>query len=395
MQRNHLVLFVAADPSDRQDLQQVLGEEHALFRLQHAGSVAMALARIGGGGVDAVALDMTTHRVPEAEALDQVRNLHANAPNTPILFVCRSEDESLAQAALRAGAADCGAREQCAEKLARLIRLAAPRSNVAAPRGTAEPPRAPGVVTLLGVKGGVGTTSVALNVACALAERTRVIVVELQPALATLSHFFQLSPVPGTTAELLKMSPSRTGPDQIERFLWPCRRIPGLSVLFGPQSIEDATPFEAAAVKAVLSALASLADTLVVDLPATFSEANIAAIQGSDALGLVLERDPVSVSAAKLMVRKVGSVHPSPRLIGAVVVNRAPLSVPIALTAIESQLGIPLLGAVAPAPDLFLAAQNARMPVVAFEPASVAAGTLTALAESLAARTSALDAAAG
>ena len=240
----------------------------------------------------------------------------------------------------------------------------------------------------------MGTTSLALNVASALAERSRVILVELQPAMATLSHFFQLTSVPGTAPDLLKTGASGIGPVQVEPCLWPCRRIPGLSVLFGPQSIENRADFEAASVKMLLAALAAMADTVVVDLPATFSEANSAAIQASDAVVLVLDRDPISVSAAKLTVRKIESLHPSPRLVGTVVVNRTPLSLPIELAAIESQLGIPLLGAVAPAPDLFLAAQNARLPVVRFEPGSVAAGTLAAVAEGLALRSSALKLAA-
>jgi septum formation inhibitor-activating ATPase MinD len=51
---------------------------------------------------------------------------------------------------------------------------------------------------------------------------------------------------------------------------------------------------------------------------------------------------------------------------------------------IEAQLGLPIFGVIPPASDLCLAAQNARTPLVVFQAESLAAGSITALAERLA-----------
>jgi Flp pilus assembly CpaE family ATPase len=69
---------------------------------------------------------------------------------------------------------------------------------------------------------------------------------------------------------------------------------------------------------------------------------------------------------------------------GAVIVNRAPLSVSASLAEVEHQLGIPIFGVIPPAPDVCCAAQNAHVPLVEFDPESLAAGSLVALAERLA-----------
>jgi Flp pilus assembly CpaE family ATPase len=129
--------------------------------------------------------------------------------------------------------------------------------------------------------------------------------------------------------------------------------------------------------------LARLADFIVVDLPAALTEANRAVIQASDLLALVVERDPICVQAGKMIRQSIEAWNNAPEM-GAVIVNRAALNVSASIAEMELQLGIPIFGVIPPAPEVCYAAQNAHAPLVLFDPESLAAGSMTALAERLA-----------
>ena len=128
-----------------------------------------------------------------------------------------------------------------------------------------------------------------------------------------------------------------------------------------------------------------LAYTAVLDLPAWWSEERQSAIAHSDLLAVLIERDPVCLEVAKLLVLSLARLEHGPQFVEAVVVNRTALSCPVTLPDIAAQLGIRVAGVIPPAADVCLAAQRAHLPVVAFEAGGALAASFYALAKSLAA----------
>ena len=247
------------------------------------------------------------------------------------------------------------------------------------------PQRKPGkVITFMGAKGGVGTTTVALNTAAVLARRSNVIVVEVRPTFGTLSLYFNAPTRTLTIAHLFEMESTAINTMEAEACLWSYESIPGLWFLFGPRTMEQCREIRPDHVKALLAALAKLADYVIVDIPTSLGEANRAVIEGSSQLALVVERDATCVQSAKLILLSIGVWNPALQVAGAVIVNRAALATPIPIPKIEAELGVPTLRVIPPASDLCNAAQNAGSPVVAFDPESLVAGSLAALAERLA-----------
>ena len=240
------------------------------------------------------------------------------------------------------------------------------------------------VITFMGAKGGVGTTTVALNTAAVLARRSNVIVVEVRPTFGTLSLYFNAPTRTLTIAHLLEMESTAINTMEAEACLWSYESIPGLWFLFGPRTMEQCREIRPDHVKALLAALAKLADYVIVDIPTSLGEANRAVIEGSSQLALVVERDATCVQSAKLILLSIGVWNPALQVAGAVIVNRAALATPIPIPKIEAELGVPTLRVIPPASDLCNAAQNAGSPVVAFDPESLVAGSLAALAERLA-----------
>ena len=159
--------------------------------------------------------------------------------------------------------------------------------------------------------------------------------------------------------------------------------MPGLSVLFGPQMAAECGPLAAARARELVRALAALSDCVVVDLPNSLSEANRAMIESSDAVALVVERDPICAQSGRLMARAIEDWNGAPQPIELVLVNRAALVSPMALSDIEIQLGRSPLGVIPPAPDLCATAQNVHLPLVALQPESLIAGSLAALSGKL------------
>lgn len=258
------------------------------------------------------------------------------------------------------------------------------QSSIAASALIAVPPKAGKVISFMGAKGGVGTTTVALNTGAALARRSRVIIVELRPTLGTLSLYFNPPAQIRTIAHLAAMKPEAINITNAEACLWSCEGVPGLRVLFGPRTMEQGGEIAPAQVKALLAVLAKLADYVVVDMPTSLAETNRAVIENSSQLALVIERDPTCVQSAKMIAFSMGLCNPPLQATGAVIVNRVALANPMPLPDIETQLGIPTLRVLPPAPDLCIAAQTARAPVVILDPESLIGGSLAALAERLA-----------
>jgi len=59
------------------------------------GSVPTGLARLGGGGVNLVLLDLSLPRGESDERLSHFHTLHHGEPDLPILVLCRAEEEDL------------------------------------------------------------------------------------------------------------------------------------------------------------------------------------------------------------------------------------------------------------------------------------------------------------
>jgi len=385
MDQGIFVLLIQKDPAEGAPIRQSLNQvEDTAFKLQCVESMPTALARIGGGGVDIILLDLSLHEDRSGDTLAGFLPVRQAALRTPIIVLYDARDEGVALRAMRAGAADYLLKGGSSDEMNRAIRSAielvraqrgARNSNGVAPRQTG------GTIAFIGAKGGVGVTTVALNVASVLARKNKVILVEMRSAFGTLLPYLNPHGQIRNISQLLRGEAKDIGPAEASACLWPCRTVPGLSVLFGPQAPAECEALTSNSVKRLIRALAGLADYLVLDLPAYLSDANRAAAELSGRIVLVVERDPVCVQSAKSMARAMEAWEYAPQPIEIVLVNRASPTCPMALAEIETQLGFPALGVVPPEPDICLSAELAHTPLIALQPDSLVAGCLIGLAE--------------
>ena len=367
-----LVLLLQDDPALNAAVRESLSRtSDGGPRLQCIRSLPTALARIAGGGVDAVLIDVSHGWGSQDEALDAVLQVRRYAPQAVIMALHATADESLAAQALSAGATGHVNRERCAETLLPALRKALgldPESAAALKPGR--------ILALLGAKGGVGATTVALNLACLLARRSKVILAEIRPEFGTLASYFAPHGLVRNLTHALRGDPA-------QGCLWSSKMIPGLSVLFGPQAATECGPLAPDQVRILTTSLATLADYVVVDLPGSLSYANRAVVEISETIMLVVERDVACVQLARLTTHAIEQWSGAPQPIETVLVNRAALVSPMPLPDIDAQLGRAPLAVIPPGSDLCAAAQNAHLPLVILQPESLLAESFVMLSQKL------------
>jgi MinD-like ATPase involved in chromosome partitioning or flagellar assembly/CheY-like chemotaxis protein len=384
MDKGTLILLVDESAAGIDSIRRVLADRAHHFRVQRVEDVPTALARILGGGVDIVLLNLPAAQSPENERLLpflDLRNQTQAVPLlVPIVVLCGSADESLAEAAIHEGAADYLIREAYDSDLLRVLRSVASKTALSpAPLGSrAVSGRGGRVLVFMGSKGGAGTTTVALNVAAALAENYRVILADFHPEVGTLAQYFQPHRSVPDLGDLLR---SETN---LESCLWPSKTIPGLQILFGPRDLDASPGLNPANVLAALADLAQAADYVVVDAPSSLSAVNRAVIEDAALLTLVVERDSLAVDSGRLLLRAIDSWKAGRVSLGAVIVNRAALVSPIPLADIEIQLAAPILGVIPPAADVCAAAQHAHTPLLELDGDNLPSIALRALSRVIA-----------
>jgi len=240
------------------------------------------------------------------------------------------------------------------------------------------------VLGFIGAKGGVGTTTVAVNVALALVKQEHSVV------LAELSSY------PGTVASQLGVDPTINlgplldckDPAEINRLkLTKCltNHKTGLRLLLAPHNMEEPRDITAEQSENIVQELAGMADYTLVDLPFHPSTATKTALHHCNFVVLMLELEVACVAAAQSMLQRLQSWGITGSSVGAVIVKHAAVTSSISLSRIRSSLNCKIIGMIPPDPDLCVLALNTGSPGVISQPESNFAVALSDLATRLAA----------
>ncbi len=233
---------------------------------------------------------LIAHLDPGAEAiLPMLGGLAESHPDLPIFAVSSSTDGQLILAALRHGVREFLTKPIDTAVLREAIEKTTGRSGGRDRQGS--------LVTVIGGAGGVGATTLAVNLAVELkgASGKEVTLVDLDYRFGQVATHLDIEPM-YTIADLCD-SPGQLEQQLIERAL--VRHASGIRVLSRPLQFSQADSITAAHCVGVLSALTTLNDYVVVDGPTRFDYGTKAILDISDYNLLVLQ----------LVVPTVRSVH--------------------------------------------------------------------------------------
>ena len=215
------------------------------------------------------------------QVLQVITRVRAFSPNLQFLAITDHASGQLVQQVSDAGCADLVVLRECPEDLRRALRTLGRRER---------PPVADGqAIAVLGAKGGVGTTSVAVNLADALAQgkQDRVILVDLNVYIEDISTVaLDLRPRPGALwfVHRARVVDARTWTEA------PPLHSGGFRVL-ADGDLAGVEPITAEQVVFFIERLKERYEHVVLDLGADVNEVSLAACTAADQRLIVFTRD--------------------------------------------------------------------------------------------------------
>ncbi len=231
------------------------------------------------------------------------------------------------------------------------------------------------IVAVVGAKGGVGVTTVAVNMAVTLATQGKsAILAELRPYRGTAAHNLNLNPSQDLGG-LLALDPAQIDQNEITRRV--VRHTSGLRLLAAPRAVGSG-PMTEAHLAAVLDVLSLEADFLILDLPGVPVEGVRYVLGRADQVLLVTEPETFSVACARSDMAALETWGVLDRM-NPVIVSRSRSTMLLKSGEVEAQLGMPVVCTVPPAPEVFHELARSGMPIVTGKPGELAAGALVDL----------------
>jgi pilus assembly protein CpaE len=231
------------------------------------------------------------------KALDLVNRLGQSSPNCSVLVISSSNDGNLILQALRAGAKEFVTQPVRVEDLLGALGRISQRRFGAGDRKQ----RSSHVIAVAGAIGGVGTTSLAVNLGCVLArdERNTAALIDLDLCLGDADVF--LDAIPDYTLVDVAQNVTRLDITLLKRSL--TRHSSGLYLLPRPVQLEDVALITRDDLQRVIGLMKATFTHLVLDLSKGFSPLDLLALETATHILLVTQLDlPCLRNAVRLML---------------------------------------------------------------------------------------------
>jgi CheY-like chemotaxis protein len=343
------------------------------YTISAAQSGAQALEKVQSDDPDLVILDVMMPDMDGYEVCRRIRSNPATAGLPIIMFTAKTQvDDKVA--GFQAGADDYLTKPVHPQELASRVEAVLLRS--ARKRAEGSPVVRARILGFLGSKGGVGTTTMAVNVAVALAQGAGagkgVVLAEMRPGIAGASFQLRLRRV-GGIARLLEQPLERINSNVVEGQLE--EHSSGVFVLSGqtepPGVAVAASPDHA---EAIVQHLGAMADYLLLDLGVGLDPVNMRLLPLCEQVVVVIEPQRTSLVMAQTLLTMIAdSIHLPRHRIRLVLVNKAPSAASFTKGTIEGLLQHDLLGVITPAPELAFQSGEQGVPMVTAQPDSLVA----------------------
>jgi pilus assembly protein CpaE len=313
----------------------------------------------------------------DEEAVRTSEALRTSAPAISTILVREHLTGELLAAAMKAGARDVVHHtdtDALTEALGRAFEL------FVALRGPAGAMHVSKVVAVFSPKGGVGKTTIAVNLALALTEKgaRRVCLVDLDLAFGDVAITMQLFPT--HSIEQAIGSEDTLDVEMLDQLL--TRHQDSLMVLAAPPHPDTRERVTPLLVSRVLRTLRETFDYVVVDTAPAFDEQVLTALDETDDVVLVTTLDVPTLKNVKVAVETFDALHIA-KDNRHLVLNRADDEVGISADKVEGILGMSVDAQISSSLEI-AAATNAGSPVVVSDPEHQLSTAIRALAETIA-----------
>ena len=342
------VLIVDDIPETRDHLTKLLGFESDIEVVGAAASGAQAISLAAQSSPDVILMDIN---MPDMDGITATERLSAEVPNAAVVMMSVQGEADYLRRSMLAGAREFLVKPFSSDELTASIRQVYTREVEKASRRAATPVMAAGggtgaeasadkdgqVVAVFSPKGGVGRTTVAVNMAIAAAT-------ELGKSVVLMDGSFQF----GDVGVLLNLNPKNKSiadlvpeleagePESLDTFV--INHSAGIRVLLAPPSPEMAELITPTAVKRVVEALRRQHDLVIVDCTSWFNETTLSILDSADIVLTMLSLEITSIKNMRLFLEvadQLGYEQGKVKL----VLNRADSSLGIRVTDVENSIG--------------------------------------------------------
>ncbi len=219
----------------------------------------------------------------DEKAMQLVENLSRNHPTCGIIVVSGRTDGQMILRAMRSGA------REFLNSPVQIDELVGALDRVSATTDGKQRSNAGSIISVAGASGGVGTTSIAVNLAVALAQHPdrSVVLIDLDLALGDADVFLDM--IPDYTLIDVAQNISRLDLALLRKSL--TKHETGVYLLPRPVQIEDISSISNEDFKRVLGLLKASFTHLVIDLSKSYSRLDIAALEASKQILLLTQLD--------------------------------------------------------------------------------------------------------
>jgi pilus assembly protein CpaE len=314
--------------------------------------------------------------LPDMDGIRVTEQMASDMPLVPVILMSVQEDREYLRRAMQAGARQYLVKPFSADELVAAVRQVYQMENLkrATVARTGSVPIVPDpaseasgrgtVAIVFSGKGGVGKSTIAVNLAADLAQVTGqdVALVDLDLQFGDVAVLLGLEPV-GTMSDVARAFPNIDGPFLGE--LMP--EAAGVRILAAPLSPELADLVSPACARATLDILASAFDYVVVDMAQHLNDVTLEAMDVSDRIYLVTDLNLPAIKDAKLAFRLFDTLGISREKV-ALVVNRSDAPADHTVAQLEANLRFPASARIPSAGKIVLRSIQKATPFVILDP---------------------------
>jgi pilus assembly protein CpaE len=343
------VLIVDDIPETRDHLTKLLGFESDIEVVGAAASGSECIAMATKLQPDVVLMDIN---MPDMDGIAATERLSAEVPATAVVMMSVQGEADYLRRSMLAGAREFLVKPFSSDELTASIRQVYTREHdkqtrlAAVPMATSATGGGDGaggdgrpegqIIAIFSPKGGVGRTTVAVNLAVAAATiGRRVALVDASFQFGDVGVLLNLNPKNKSIADLVPELEAGEL-ESIDTFV--INHSAGIRVLLAPPSPEMAELITPAGVKRVVEALRLTHDLVVVDCTAFFNDTTIAILDSADVILTMLSLEITSIKNMRLFLEvaeQLGYENGKVRL----VLNRADSALGIRVADVEHSIG--------------------------------------------------------
>jgi pilus assembly protein CpaE len=341
------VLIVDDIPETRDHLTKLLGFESDIDVVGAAASGSEAITMAVALVPDVVLMDIN---MPDMDGIATTEQLAVKCPTAAVVMMSVQGEADYLRRSMLAGAREFLVKPFSSDELTASIRqvwsrerdkqtrIAAPAAAAALAAGGGTESGEPGmVVAVFSPKGGVGRTTIAVNLAVAAASLggRKVALMDACFQFGDVGVLLNLNPKNKSIADLAQQIESGEQ-EELDHFV--INHSSGVRVLLAPSSPEQAELITAVHARNVIERLRQENDLVVVDCPSSFNDATLGILDSADLILTLLSLEITSIKNMRLFLEvaeQLGYGSDKIRL----VLNRADSTLGIRVADVEHSIG--------------------------------------------------------